>query len=238
MQCEREDGKMPVGSNRMDDGMARPREFDEEAVLGAAMQCFWQRGYEATSVRDLVAKTGITSASLYNAFGDKRALYRRALDQYVEESIANRIRRCAELAPREAIGAFFAEILKRSLADPQHKGCMLVNAALEVAPHDPIFQEVVADVLVRIEGFFLDCIEAGQADGTITGSLPAANLARHLLGVLMGVRVLARIRPEQALLEGIVTPALAFLAGSGDSGSSATTSNEVLCRGLRTGSKG
>lgn len=184
--------------------------------MEAAVQCFWSRGYEATSVRDLVASTGITSASLYNAFGDKRTLYQRALDHYVEESIAGRIRRCEELPPRQAISAFFAEILKRSLGDPQHKGCMLVNAALDVAPHDPDFQRLVAGVLIRIEAFFLGCIEAGQADGTITRSLPAASLAQHLLGVLMGVRVLARVRPERSLLEGVVAPALTLLDGTGE----------------------
>jgi TetR/AcrR family transcriptional repressor of nem operon len=191
--------------------MARPREFDEEAVLDAAVQCFWTRGYEATSVRDLIEETGLTGASLYNAFGDKRALYEKALDHYVEGSVSDRIRRCEELAPREAIGAFFAEILKRSLGDRQHKGCMLVNAALDMAPHDPGFRKIVAGVLVRIEGFFFNCIRAGQADGTITQSLSAENLARHLLGVHMGVRVLARVRPERALLEGIVVAALALL---------------------------
>ncbi|MGD9539229.1 MAG: TetR/AcrR family transcriptional regulator [Alphaproteobacteria bacterium] len=191
--------------------MARPREFDEDAVLDAAMQCFWTRGYEATSVRDLIETTGLTGASLYNAFGDKRALYRKALDHYVEDSVADRMRRCEALAPREAIGAFFAEILKRSLTDRQRKGCMLVNASLDVAPHDPEFQKVVAEVLVRIEGFFLKCVKAGQADGTITRSLPAARLAHHLLGVLMGVRILARVRPERALLEDVVAAALALL---------------------------
>lgn len=184
--------------------MARPREFDEALVLDAAVQCFWSRGYEATSVRDLVDGTGITSASLYNAFGDKRALYQRALDHYVEKSIADRIRRCAAMAPWEAIDAFFAEILRRSLDDPQHKGCMLVNATLDVAPHDPDFQAIVAEVLVRIEIFFHDRVSAGQAEGSITSSVTAEHLAHHLLGVLMGLRVLARVRPERALLEGIV----------------------------------
>ena len=83
--------------------MARPREFDEEAVLDAAVQCFWSRGFEATSVRDLAGSMGITGASLYNAFGDKRSLYRKALDHYVENSITDRIRRCADKAPRAAI---------------------------------------------------------------------------------------------------------------------------------------
>ena len=191
--------------------MARPREFDEEAVLDAAVQCFWAHGYEATSVRDLIEKTGITGASLYNAFGDKRALYQKALDHYVEDSVLDRIRRCEALAPREAISAFFGEIVRRSLDDHQHKGCMLVNAALDVAPSDPGFQRIVAAVLIRVEEFFLGRIEAGQVDRTITRSLAAKTLARHLLGVLMGVRVLARVRPERALLEGVVSGALALL---------------------------
>ena len=196
--------------------MARPREFDEAAVLDAALHCFWSRGFEATSVRDLIACTGIAGASLYNAFGDKRALYRRALDRYVDRSVAQRIRRSADLPPLVAIGAFFADILARSLADPDRKGCLLVNAALEVAPHDPDFQRVVAAVLIEIETFFRRCVTAGQEDGSITRAQPAADLARHLLGVLMGVRVLARVRPERALLEGVVNPALALLVPPGE----------------------
>ena len=115
--------------------MARPREFDEQAVLDLAVLCFWARGYEATSVKDLIEKTGITAASLYNAFGDKRTLYQKALDRYVEGSIADRIRRCERLAPREAISTLFAEILKPSLSDRKRKGCMLVNAALDAAAY-------------------------------------------------------------------------------------------------------
>jgi TetR/AcrR family transcriptional regulator, transcriptional repressor for nem operon len=123
----------------------------------------------------------------------------------------DRIRRCEALAPREAIGAFFDQIVRRSLDDRQHKGCMLVNATLDVAPNDPGFQRIVAAVLIRVEQFFLGRIEAGQADRTITRSLAAKTLARHLLGVLMGVRVLARVRPEGALLDGVVSGALALL---------------------------
>lgn len=194
--------------------MARPREFNESVVLDAALQCFWSRGYDSTSMRDLIDETGLTGASLYNAFGDKRALYERALDRYVETSIADRIRRCEDLAPLKGIEAFFAEIVRRSLTDRDRKGCMLVNAALDMAPHDPGLQKAVAEVLVRIEAFFLKSIESGQIDGTINTSLPASNLAHHLLSVLMGVRVLARVRPEAALLEGAVASALALLRRS------------------------
>jgi TetR/AcrR family transcriptional repressor of nem operon len=193
--------------------MARPREFDEGLVLEAAVQCFWAQGYEATSVKDLMESSGLTAASLYNAYGDKRAIFRTAFDRYIEHSIGARIQRCQDLPPREAIRSFFDDILQRSLCDREHKGCMLVNSALELAPHDPEFREVIAGVLTRIETFFRTYAEKGQADGTITRSKSASTLAHHLLGVLMGIRVLARVRPERPLLEGAIGAALASLDG-------------------------
>lgn len=193
--------------------MARPREFDEANVLDAAMECFWRRGYNSTSVRDLIDATGITGASLYNAFGDKRAIYERALDRYVEASIADRIRRCKEHPPREAIEHFFSEIIERSLSGSDHRGCMLVNAAMEIAPRDPKFRRSIDDVLTQIELFFLHCLEVGQADGSVGCRMNADSLARHLLGVLLGIRVLCRIRPDRKVLEGMLAPALALLDG-------------------------
>jgi TetR/AcrR family transcriptional repressor of nem operon len=192
--------------------MARPREFDEETVLDAAVQCFWIRGYEATSIRDLAEKMNMTSASVYNAFGDKRSLFKLSLRRYIEQSFADRVRRFeSQLAPREALRAFFDEVIAKSLNDPQRKGCLLVNSALDTAPHDPEFKKVVAGVLVRVEAFFRRCILAGQSDGTISTGQPAEDLARNLLGIHLGLRVLARVRPERALLEGLVRPAFAQL---------------------------
>ena len=191
--------------------MARSREFDEEAVLVAAMEYFWLHGYEAASVRDLARAMGITGASLYNAFGGKRALYRRALDNYIENSFGARSASAQALPPRRAIGAFFRDIIESAVNDSQRKGCMVINAALELAPHDPEFQDIVAGVLVRIEAFFQRCISAGQKDGSISRLQPAADLARHLLAILLGLQVLARTRPQRALLEGLVRPAFALL---------------------------
>jgi len=122
--------------------MARPREFDEATALDAAVQYFWANGYDATSIRDLADKMGITGASLYNAFGDKRSLFKRSLDRYVEQSFADRVGRFERLPPRQALQAFFDEIIERSLRDRQRKGCMLVNSALDAAPHDPDQRQV------------------------------------------------------------------------------------------------
>ena len=191
--------------------MARPREFDELAALDEALLQFWSHGYEATSTRELAQRMGITSASLYNAFGDKRGLYRRVLDRYVERSLDERLRRYAPLAPRAALETFFREIIERSVMDPQHKGCLLVNSALELSPHDAEFRRIVAEVFERIEAFFCQCIKAGQAEGTLTRARSAAELARMLLSVLLGIRGLARSRPERALLENAAHSALHLL---------------------------
>ncbi|MET3352518.1 UNVERIFIED_ORG: TetR/AcrR family transcriptional repressor of nem operon [Xanthobacter viscosus] len=193
--------------------MARPRAFDENEVLDAAIRCFWMHGYEATSVRDLASSMGLTGASLYNAFGDKHALYERALKRYVDESVADRIRRLEDpvIAPRAAIGAFFDEIVERSLNDPDMKGCMVVNAAVELGPHDPELRAAAGRTLGEIEAFFRRRVAAGQKVGAISADQTAEDLAHMLLGVLLGIRVLARIRPERALLEGVLRPALAAL---------------------------
>jgi TetR/AcrR family transcriptional repressor of nem operon len=191
--------------------MARPREFDEATVLEAAMNCFWAQGFEQTSVRDLAERMGITGASLYNAFGDKRSLYRRAFVHYLAQTVRDRVRRLEKLPPLTAIRTFFDEIIERSVDDEQRRGCMLINAALELAPYDAEFQKLVAEEMIFIEAFFRRCVDAGQQDGSVAGASPPDQLAKLLLSVLIGVRVLARTRPEREVLAGAANGALTLL---------------------------
>jgi TetR/AcrR family transcriptional repressor of nem operon len=192
--------------------MSRPREFDEASALEAAVQRFWQYGYEATSMRDLTASMGLSAPSLYNAFGDKHALFSRALNRYLDCTTRDRLGRMeSSLAPKEALRRFFAEIIEHSMNDRQRKGCFLVNSALEVAPHHSALSALIAEQFAEIEGFFKRCILAAQADGTAPGNVDANNTARLLLGVLLGIRVLARSAPNRSLLKGVVAPALALL---------------------------
>ena len=192
--------------------MARPREFDEMTALEAAIECFWQNGYEATSVRDLADKMGLSAPSLYNAYGDKRALCERALEHYLDQSARARIKRLEEsLPPKQAVRQFIGEIIRHSVNDPERRGCFLINSALEVAPHDRELRVFVADRFAEIESFFRRSIKAAQAEGTVPQNRAAKDLARLLLGVLLGIRVLARSKPQRALLEGVARPALALL---------------------------
>ncbi|MFM0056319.1 TetR/AcrR family transcriptional regulator [Paraburkholderia phytofirmans] len=192
--------------------MARPRQFDEHEVLEAASAAFWTKGYEATSTRDLVKSTGLTQPSLYNAFGDKRTLYLRALEHYLEHTLRERIRRLERtVSPALGITMFFHEVIERTLADPAQRGCMLVNSALETTSEDETFREIVATEFAEMRAFFYRRMIAASESGEITPVVSADDAATHLLATLIGVRVLARVNPQQTLLVGAIAPVLLLL---------------------------
>ncbi len=192
--------------------MARPREFDETTALEAAVACFWSRGYEATSVRDLAEAMGLSAPSLYNAYGDKHALFVQALEHYLDCSMRERIDRLEKsLPPKRAIRQFIGEIIDHSVSDRERRGCFLVNSALEVAPHDKKLGGLIADRLAELEAFFARSIRKAQAEGAVPGERVSKDLARLLLGVVLGIRVLARVRPDRASLQSLARPVLALL---------------------------
>lgn len=189
--------------------MGRPRSFDENKVLDSALTCFWGRGYEATSIRDLIEAMGISGPSLYNAFGDKRELYVEALEHYCRtrtHPLLERIER--EQCGVGAIVAFFGEVVDRTIGDRERRGCFLVNSALEVAPHDKMLAKVVSAHLDAIRGFLRRQLQSAQSSGEIEEAIEPSGSADHLLSVLLGVRVLARSQPERELLERSVGSAL------------------------------
>ena len=173
--------------------MARPREFDEATALNAAIDCFWHRGYEATSVRDLADKMGISGPSLYNAYGDKRALFAQALEHYVDNSARALIKRLeASLPPKQAVRRFIEEIIDRSVNDRERRGCFLINSALELAPHG-----ITANLV---------------APATVQGTSMNQKLTPEQLGALSAAAPMGRlVTPDE------VAKTLAFLA-SEDSG--------------------
>jgi len=189
--------------------MARPREFDEQKTLEAVAEAFWARGYEATSTRELAERTGLTVTSLYNAFGDKRALFQRALEHYLDATLRERIDRLEKsLAPSEAIAAFFHEVIERSLSDTQQRGCFLVNSALEATPEAPELRAAIAAEIDAIRAFFRRCLLAGRRSGDVPSSVSAAEASAHLLTVMLGLRVMARVHPDRTTMTAAATTAL------------------------------
>jgi len=194
--------------------MAGTRQFDEQEAIAIALDVFWRKGLHDATMGDLAAATGVQRASLYNAYGDKRALFARSLERYAERSMRDRIARMeANHQPRQAIVAFIAEIIDRSLKDPDRKGCLMVNSALDVAPHDAEIGKVVGGYLDEIRVFFRRNIEAARKSGQVPGRIDAEEVSGHLLGVLLGIRVLARTGARRKLLEATARPALDLLEG-------------------------
>lgn len=190
-----------AGGSTIGEGVSpRPREFDEEQVLDAAVGCFWRNGLDATSVRDLTHEMGINGPSLYNAFGDKRALFSRALERYV----AVRMRPSIEAAERQpsaraALAAFFSRVALRPAPDSDGRGCLVINAAVAVDPDDPQLAPQIAGYLAEIEGFFRRQLERHRREANAASAAfpdPQAG-AKLLLTTFVGLRALARTRPDR-----------------------------------------
>lgn len=190
--------------------MGRVREFSEDEVLDRAMSVFWRQGFEASSIDDLVAASGINRGSMYAAFGDKRGLFLAVLDRYL--SHVNSHRAALLTADRPALDclrAFFDSLVgsgaERSL------GCLVTNTLTEVAPSDPEIAKKLSASLTKIEGLFAATIRRGQREGDIRRDRDARALARLLLGVAQGMRVLARAGAAPDMLRDIAGQTIATL---------------------------
>jgi len=172
--------------------MGRQRAYDVDQVIDAALHAFWARGFEATSISDLVDVTGVNRASLYAGFGDKRGLFLACLQRYEARQREGTLARLArEMEPRAAILATF-DIARAPAGDCGLAGCFMINTALELSPHDPDIRDLVQQSFGRVEAFLRERITAAQAAGTIRPDLDPARTAQALLGLLIGLRVLMR----------------------------------------------
>ncbi len=185
------------------------KQFDVDWVLDKAMQAFWSRGYEATSMQALVDCTGINRGSLYATYGDKHALFVAALrmyDEKVRRKLLDEVE--ANHGPREAIRQLFLAFTAPVSESGGNRGCFLTNTALELAAHDPEIGQIVAHSQKEIEAFFLQMIKKGKAQGEIAPHVKPVEAARGLLASLIGLVVLTRSRPDRTLLSSIVDDAM------------------------------
>lgn len=191
--------------------MARTKEFDREAVLDKAMRLFWQQGYEATSLRDLLAAMGIGRQSMYDTFGDKHALYLAALDRYCATVGQRLFAPLAAPGPvMPALRRIFEQVIDGSLGDCRH-GCLMVNATTELAPGDREIARRAEENLWGAEVAFRTALERGQASGEIDRRHDPRALALFLFNALQGLRVTAKTTDDRRVLDEIVDVTLAAL---------------------------
>lgn len=192
--------------------MARPQKFDRGDVLQQAMLVFWRQGYEATSVDDLVAATGINRASMYNSFGDKHALYVETLKRYQEQSGCTLLRLLQrEGSVRDALEQLFNAVIEDATCDTEGRGCFMVNATIERAPHDPAIAAIIEANRVGTEAAFAESLQRGQARGEISPRHDPQALAKYLFAAVQGLRVQAKVHLDRASLEQVVRLTLSVL---------------------------
>ncbi|MDQ0206625.1 TetR/AcrR family transcriptional regulator [Alkalicoccobacillus murimartini] len=190
--------------------MARNKEFDEQEVLSKAMEVFWKQGYEKTSLQDLVDHMGIHRRSIYDTFGDKRALFIKALMHY-EETITKRIQKKVEskIKVKQAIRDVFDVIIYPDDQNP--RGCLTVNAAVELSLLDSDVSKKVTEMFDKTETLFYDLIRHGQETGEISTTIDAKGYAHFIHNSLVGLRVIAKTTEDQKKMKSIVDVTLSTL---------------------------
>jgi TetR/AcrR family transcriptional regulator, transcriptional repressor for nem operon len=192
--------------------MARTKDFDESEVLAKAIKLFWQKGYNGTSMQDLVDGLGISRSSIYDTFGDKHQLYLKALCTYRQNAIAVRDQILnASVPAKAAIRQLMDLTIAQLIRDKQHKGCFLINSAVENAPHDKETNAIVCQNDQQLENAFYEVIKRGQTNGEIAGKQDPRALARFLFNNIVGIQVTAKSATDKAAFDDIINLTMSVL---------------------------
>lgn len=189
--------------------------YDDVALLDQAMETFWARGRDRTSVEDLVRRTGVNRASLYCAYSGKRALFLAAIRRYLDLVVENNVRRLLEIEPAgDAVRQFFLKLVEAP-AERIRMGCLLTNTAVEVGLGDREIAALIRRAFRRVEqAICARLVEAQKANHLVEGVQPKV-LARLLITVLQGVRVMARVGVDRGTMRDAVTSALSAIIAQG-----------------------
>lgn len=188
------------------------KQFDPEIALDKAMQLFWEKGYAATGLSELLEVMGIGRKSLYDTFGNKRALYIKALDRY-SETVVGEIYRGLNDPERSALEN--VRVVMRDIAvtnsKPLSSGCFLGVSMAQFRTDDVEMANVLRGHMARVEGAYSAAFARAQAEGELKPTTDVRNLARLFMSVHQGLVLIGRVTKEKDLPHGIVECALATL---------------------------
>ena len=176
--------------------MARPRQFDEQQAIESLMKVFWEKGYEASSMQDLVAASGLLKGSLYGAFGDKQTLYLMALKHYDRTRIQAGIDMLnGKGSARQKIARLFDNVIESTKRGDFAGGCLLCNASMEMAVTDRQVRSEVKTTIRRLKTAIMDALEMQTQKQD-----QAAALAAFIVSAYFGTRVLAKAGTPAAMI--------------------------------------
>lgn len=190
----------------------RPRQFDPDAVLDAAMAVFWKKGYAGTALAELEAATKLGRQSLYGAFGDKRALFARVVERYFEVVLRPYIIDVLDApgSPRANVEQVI-RAWESAAAAPEFNGCLVGNSSSEMGLHDPEMAELLRRKLELLEAAFHRALTRAQRAGEINAGADVRALARSFVVTAQGLSIVCRVNRERAFVRAVARDALARL---------------------------
>lgn len=187
------------------------KKFDRDEVLEKAMNLFWEQGFTATGVSQILERTGIGRQSLYDTFGDKRALFLETLNHYFRTRIGPLLAQLrAPGSPRENLQLAF-RMADRSISEPDFHGCMVGNTTAELSERDPEVKKLVQGYLGAMEDAFEDLIRRGRAAGEFSDGLEARDLARVFVHTLQGLTLLQKVLGDPAVARSVMASTMRLL---------------------------
>ncbi|HVJ00203.1 MAG TPA: TetR/AcrR family transcriptional regulator [Sphingomonas sp.] len=191
----------------------RPREFDVDDALAAALRVFWSKGYEGASLTDLTEAMGITRPSLYAAFGNKESLFKKALDLYEQEKLAYTRRALEAPTVKGVVERMLRGALENQCSDCEPKGCLGVISSIACGEGAEAIREHVIARRASSRQALVDRFERGKAEGDLPPDTDIAGLTSYLFAVFQGMAVQAGAGASRADLERLVTTTLAMWPG-------------------------
>ena len=192
--------------------MARPKAFNEEYVIDKAVEIFWAKGYEATSLQDLVNAMGIQRGSLYATFGSKQQLFLKSLKRY-SITVVKKLLEILESKPSalESIELFFAQLVEHLLTAGELRSCLITNSAIERGLRDEETKQQVLKLLNALENGFYKALLKAKENGELSTELDLKVVAHYLTSSMQGLLVMGKVCSERQVLEGINKVTLSIL---------------------------
>lgn len=193
--------------------MGRHREFDVDKALDAALRVFWHKGYEGASYADLTEATGVERPALYSAFGNKEALFRRALERYYDRYLDYIPAALALPTAREVAAHILYNAADLNTRYPDHTGCLGISGVLAGSDEAEPVRQALIEARAAGEALLRQRFERAKAEGDLAPTAKPAALAAFVMAVLHGMAVQAKAGFSRETLEAVVEQALSTWPG-------------------------
>ncbi|MED0875518.1 TetR/AcrR family transcriptional regulator [Bacillus mobilis] len=191
--------------------MGRKISFNKEHALNKAMHLFWEKGYDATYISDLIETMGISRSTLYDSFGDKDALFKLVLEHYKNYGSQKRNLLFSGIKTKAALTSFFYQHIEKCYSDEIPKGCIITNSSLLIGQIDPAIEEILINDFNELEKVFKQVIEEGKKKGEISQEADTELVAYSLLNLNHSLNVMSKYKKEKNLAYRLVDKTIADL---------------------------